>query len=94
MEIQAGDYLTRDGTRASVYQWGKNGIGVECWVGTVQGGGYNCWSLTGEDLAGTREWDLVAPFPKSEKSVPASVRLNSTIPTQGGTFTRKLPKQD
>lgn len=67
MEIKEGSYLTRDGTHASVWAWGKNMLGEECWTGTVKGGGFNCWDTEGRDISGTTEWDLVALMEASGK---------------------------
>jgi len=60
MEVKVGNYVTRDGSHASVWEWGKDAEGTECWLGTVRGGGLNAWNKEGHDMSGTTEWDLVS----------------------------------
>lgn len=62
MEIKPGSYTTRDGKKAYIYNIGKNMLEQECWVGTIEGIGFNTWDKDGKDLSGYSDLDLVEPL--------------------------------
>lgn len=62
--VSQGNYMTKNGSRASVWEWGKNALGVECWLGTVEGVGFCSWGKNGLDLSGDNRFDLVEKIQK------------------------------
>ena len=76
MEIKAGNYFTRDGKRASVWELDK--VNQEHWNGTVEGRGLNSWDKEGRDLHGTSEWDLVSIVETArDRGISTTNKMNS-----------------
>lgn len=65
-----GNYVTRDGSKAYIWEerevteevapyFERFAVGDLYLIGTVEGGGMNCWFVNGEDASGDSCWDLL-----------------------------------
>jgi hypothetical protein len=66
MEIQAGNYLLRNGQIGHVWEKRVDPDEGVLWIGTVTDGGVETWDENGNDKAGYRSWDLAELMPGSE----------------------------
>jgi hypothetical protein len=69
-ELRPGTYRTRDGSTAHVWEYGKNALGEDCWLGTVEGVGFGSWDSQGRDRAGSSSLDIIPEPPPASDPPP------------------------